>query len=45
MGDAGLTRAMKGLWEGMGRTTEGFPPMAFLQVSRVERMRAGNTGN
>lgn len=28
-----MTRAMKGLWDGMGRTTEGFPPMSFLQVS------------
>ncbi|KAL7412300.1 hypothetical protein BDY24DRAFT_393930 [Mrakia frigida] len=34
-GDAGLTRAMKGLWDGMGRTTEGFPPMSFLQTLRT----------
>lgn len=32
-GDAGLTRAMKGLWAGMKQTAEGFPPMMFLQVS------------
>jgi len=27
---------MKGLWDGMGKTTEGFPPMSFLQVSSNE---------
>lgn len=37
MGDGGLTRAMKSLWDGMGRTTEGFPPMAFLNVSPFVR--------